>query len=183
MATMPTRMDEFTTPQWERVRARSGDSGQAAEAVLGLLRSLGRMVDGFPVDQLTHACQTATRAERAGAGPDMVVAALCHDVGKAISRSNHGAISAEILRPYVGDDVYHVVRTHQDFQLRHYGRHLGGDETARERHRGRPWFPAAERFADEWDQCSFDPDYDTCTLDHFEPLVRRVLALPRHPPG
>ena len=34
---------------------------------------------------------------------------------------------------------------------------------------------AAERFADEWDQKAFDPDYDTLPLEHFEPLVRKVF--------
>jgi predicted HD phosphohydrolase len=37
----------------------------------------------------------------------------------------------------------------------------------------------AEQFADEWDQISFDPDYPTKPLSHFEPLVRQVFATPR----
>lgn len=174
-----TRMDGLTAADWARIQAESERSApRVAEAVLGLLRSLEGLVDGFPVDQLTHACQTATRAERAGARPDVVVGALCHDVGKAISWRNHGSISAEILGPYVGDDVYQVVRWHQDFQVRHYARHLGGDPDARERHRHQPWFALAERFVDEWDAPSFDPGFDTAPLAHFEPLLRRVLTRP-----
>jgi hypothetical protein len=34
----------------------------------------------------------------------------------------------------------------------------------------------AERFADEWDQKAFDPDYDTLPLEHFEDRVRQVFA-------
>jgi predicted HD phosphohydrolase len=47
-----------------------------------------------------------------------VFAALCHDVGKAISVPNHPAIAAEILKPYVRPEVYEMIRVHQDFQGR-----------------------------------------------------------------
>ncbi|MCA1657308.1 MAG: HD domain-containing protein [Actinobacteria bacterium] len=172
-------MDQFTDDDWRRIDAEEPGAQFTADSVLALLRSLGSVVEGFPVDQLTHACQTATRAERAGADAELVVAALSHDIGKAISDVNHGAISAEILRPYVSDETYEVVRSHQDFQLRHYAHYFGGDPAARERHRGAPWFALAERFTDEWDQISFDPAYDTFPLAHFEPLVRQVFAHPR----
>lgn len=173
----PTRMGDFTAAQWRHIVAEGeSNRGWVAEAVLGLLRSLSAFVEGFPVDQLTHACQTATRASRAGADREVVVAALCHDVGKAISPRNHGPISAEILKPYVSVDVYRLVRWHQDFQVRHYAHHLGGDPDARERHRGQPWFELAERFVDEWDALAFDPDYDTYPLEYFEPMVREVFT-------
>lgn len=176
------RMDAFTADQWEAIQASHVDSqARVADRILDLLRSLEGVVDGFPVDQLTHACQTATRAERGGAEPDLVVAALCHDLGKAISPDNHGAVSAEILKPYVGRDVYEVVRTHEHFQVRHYGPALGRDGSIRERYRDEPWFSVAETFADDWDQRSFDPSYDTCPLEHFEPLVREVFSGPCQP--
>ncbi len=172
-----TAMASFIGAQWRGIDAAlAADRPRTAASVLGLLRSLAGLAGGFPVDQLTNACQTAARAERGGAPVEVVVAALCHDVGKAVSWPNHGAISAEILRPYVADDVYQVVRWHQDFQARHYADHLGGDPDARERHRGAPWFALAETFADEWDQPSFDPSYDTPGLAHFEPLVREVFG-------
>ncbi len=50
---------------------------------------------------------------------------------------------------------------------------------AREQHRfalTEGEFALAERFADEWDQVAFDPDYDSESLEHFEPLVREVFA-------
>lgn len=179
MATGATRMDQFTEADWRQIAAEEPDRQFTADAVLELLRSLAPIFEGFAVDQLTHACQTATRAERAGADVEMVVAALCHDIGKAISDANHCAISAEVLRPYVSNDTYEVVRWHQDFQLRHYAHIFGGDPERRERHRDAPWFALAEQFTDEWDQTSFDPGYDTLPLEHFEPVVRRVFAQPR----
>jgi predicted HD phosphohydrolase len=79
----------------------------------------------------------------------------------------------------VRDEVVDVIRTHQDFQGRHYYHHFGGDPDAREQYRGEDWFALGERFADEWDQASFDPDYPTESLEHFEPLVRTVFSRPR----
>ena len=174
-----TRMDESTQEQWAHIGAETIKRQQhGGEQVLALLRSLAAITDGFATDQLTHCLQTATRAERAGADPEVVVASLCHDIGKAISVPNHPAIAAEILKPYVRDEVYSMILAHQDFQGRHYYQHFGGDPDAREQYRGQPWFDLAARFADEWDQVSFDPDYDTEPLEHFEPLVNEVFAKP-----
>ena len=52
--------------------------------------------------------QTATRAERAGADDEMIVASLCHDIGKVVSVANHPGIAAEILKPYVRSEVVEV---------------------------------------------------------------------------
>jgi predicted HD phosphohydrolase len=141
-----------------------------------MLRGLGDVVVGFATDQLTHCLQTATRAERDGADTEVVVAALVHDIGKFVSVPNHPAIAAEILKPYVRDEVYWMIKAHQDFQGRHYYHHFGGDPNARDAYQGEPWFGLAERFADDWDQTAFDPSYDTLPLEHFEPLVRKVFA-------
>ncbi|HLI75133.1 MAG TPA: HD domain-containing protein [Acidimicrobiales bacterium] len=174
------RMDESTAEQWAEIGSRTFErQDRVANRVLAMLEALGDITDGFAVDQLTHSLQTATRAEEAGAEDDMVVAALCHDIGKYVSVPNHPRIAAEILRPYVREEVFDVIRTHQDFQGRHYYHHFGGDPDAREQYRGEPWFALGERFADEWDQTSFDPDYPTKPLSHFEPIVREVFARPK----
>jgi predicted HD phosphohydrolase len=172
-------MDQSTAEQWAVIGKETMDrQGRVAEGVLAMLQSLADITDGFAVDQLTHCLQTATLAERAGADDQMVVASLCHDVGKAVSVANHPKIAAEILKSYVRDDVYQVIRVHQDFQGRHYYHHFGGDPDAREQYRGEPWFALAEQFADEWDQVAFDPDYDTLPLEHFEARVRTVFGSP-----
>lgn len=180
MATTFTRMDESTAEQWAVIGAETvQNQPRVADRVLGMLRSLEEIIDGFAVDQLVHSLQTATRAERAGADEEVVVASLCHDIGKSVSVPNHPRIAAEILRPYVRDEVYEMILVHQDFQGRHYYAHFGGDPDAREKHRAAldaDTFALAARFADEWDQVAFDPDYATESLEHFEPLVRKVFA-------
>ena len=54
----------------------------------------------------SNALETATFAEKAVADTEMIVASLCHDVGKLISVWNHPAIAAEILKPYVREEIY-----------------------------------------------------------------------------
>ena len=175
-----TRMDESTADQWGQIFTESAKSQmQQGETILSMLQSLSTKVDGFAVDQLTHCLQTATLAERAGADKEVVVASLCHDIGKVASVPNHGAIAAEILKPYVREDVYFMIRHHQDFQGRHYYHHMGGDPDAREKYQGQPWFDLAAQFADEWDQIAFDPDYDSLPLEHFEPLVMELFSTPK----
>ena len=180
MASTFTRMDESTAEEWAHIGAESyKNQGRVADRVLMLLESLGDIVDGFATDQLTHCLQTATRAERDGADDEVVVASLCHDIGKAVSVPGHPEIAAAILRPYVRPEVHSMIRVHQDFQGAHYYHHFGGDPNAREQHRDEltaEEFELAARFADDWDQTSFDPDYDTLPLQHFEDKVRSVFA-------
>jgi len=176
-----TRMDESTAEEWMQIGIESAKAQQEqGETVLQLLRMLSNIVSGFAVDQLTHCLQTATLAERAGADKEVVVASLCHDIGKVVSVPNHGAIAAEILKPYVREDVYFMIKNHQDFQGKHYYHHFGGDPNARDQYEGQPWFDLAAQFADDWDQIAFDPAYDTLPLEHFEPKVRAVFGTPKH---
>ena len=179
MTTTFTRMDHSTAEQWAVIGKETYENqGRVAERALGMLRSLSEITDGFAVDQLTHSLQAATMAERGGADDEMVFASLLHDIGKAVSVPNHPEISAAIVKPYVSTDVYHMIRAHQDFQGRHYYQHFGGDPDARSQYEGEPWFDLAARFADDWDQVAFDPEYDTLPLEHFEPLVRARCATP-----
>ena len=186
-ATTFTRMDESTAEQWAVIGKETfKNQGRVAEQVLSMLRGLEDITDGFATNQLVHCLQTATRAERDGADEEVVVASLCHDIGKIVSVPNHPAIAAEILKPYVRAEVYDMIRVHQDFQGRHYYEHFGGDPNARDKHRealDADTFALAERFADEWDQTSFDPDYDTLPLEHFESLLRAVFSRSKSPIG
>ena len=152
------------------------DLTHVADRILALLRSMESLTQGFVIDQLQHCLQTATRAERGGADLDMVVASLCHDIGKTISNANHPAIAAEMIRPFVSPEAYWVVKVHQDFQGLHYYDRMGLDPMMRRKHEGHPAYALAAKFADEWDQTAFDPDYDTLPLEHFEPMVREVFS-------
>jgi predicted HD phosphohydrolase len=172
-------MDVSTQEDWAVIGGETiKHQSLVADRVLALLASLSTVVDGFAVDQLTHCLQTATRAERDGADDELVVASLCHDIGKVVGVPNHPKVAAEILRPYVRPEVSAAIAAHQDFQGRHYYHHFGMDPNMRDRYRDEPWYELAERFADHWDQNSFDPDYPTESLEHFEPKVRAVFDNP-----
>lgn len=174
------RMDESTREQWMHIAEETvANQPRVAEQILSMLRGLSSVTDGFAVDQLEHAVQTATRAEDAGMDEEVIVASLCHDIGKIISVANHPKIAAEILRPYVREEVYWMIYAHQDFQGKHYYAHLGMDPNLRRNHVGKPYFELAQQFADDWDQTSFDPAFTSRPLEHFEPMVRRVFSKPR----
>ncbi len=174
-----TRMDESTAEQWAVIGAETmKNQPRVAEEVLAMLRRLEGITDGFNANQLVHSLQTATMAERAGADTDLIVASLCHDIGKLISVFNHPAIAAAILKPYVRPEVYDAIRVHQDFQGKHYYQHFGGDVNARDQYEGEPFYELAATFADDWDQQAFDPDGEYFPLEHFEPMVREVFAKP-----
>jgi predicted HD phosphohydrolase len=177
--TAETSMAQFGDAYMSRVEAAlAEDLALVPDRILATLRSLERLTQGFLVSQLEHSLQTATRAERAGADLDVVVGSLCHDMGKALTNANHPAIAAEMIRPWVAPEVYWMVQVHQDFQGLHYYGRMGLDPMMRRRYAGHPAYELAERFADEWDQTSFDPAYPTLPLEHFEPMVREVFGRP-----
>jgi len=180
MSTSFAAMDKSTREQWMVIAEETiNNQPRVAQQILAMIRGLSAITDGFSVDQMQHSLQTATRAEAAGADEEVIVASLLHDVGKLISVPNHPRIAAEILKPYVREDVYWMIATHQDFQGRHYYEHLGMNPNLRENHVGQPWFELAERFADEWDQKSFDPEFESLPLQHFAPMVERVFSRAR----
>jgi predicted HD phosphohydrolase len=178
---MFTDMREGTAADWGHIAAEHGkhQQGAAARQIMESLARLDAIEVGFGATQLQHSLMAGTLARRAGAPDEEVVAALCHDLGKLFSIPNHGPIAAEMLKPYVREDVYHAVYWHQEFQGRYYFAHLGKDPEGRERFRGETWFAFAERLVDEWDAPAFDPDYPADPLESFEPEVSRVFSNPR----
>ena len=85
-------------------------------------------------------------------------------------------LAALLLRPYVTGRTCWIVRHHGLFQYYYYAHHVGGDRNARDKYRDHPWYQDAVDFCHNWDQCAFDPDYESLPLEFFEPMVRRVFA-------
>jgi predicted HD phosphohydrolase len=145
-----------------------------------LLRELHQQgeesLPGYRVTRLEHALQSATRARRDGADIDWIVAALLHDVGDGLAPQNHDRFAAEALRPFLREQVVWTVAHHGAFQMYYYAHHYGWNREEREKYRGSPWFDDCAAFCERWDQCSFDPDYGSDSLESFAPLVREVFA-------
>lgn len=170
---------------WKLSRAKASTRGvektpKMPALVLKWLRRLRSNVYGRPVDQLSHSLQTATLAVCAGADEDLVVTALCHDIGKGVSWSGHGKRSADILKPYVSPRAYRIVATHHDFLAIYNVNRSGLDPYAfRDRHSKKRWYCAAITFADDWDSIAYDPAAKPIALRYFVPLIRRVFAVTR----
>ena len=144
--------------------------------ILGQLKMMAGPKLGYKIDRYQHSLQSATRALRDGAEEEMVVAALLHDIGDVVAPENHSDYAAAVLRPYVSEKTYWIVKHHGIFQGYYFWHHLGGDRNARDRYRDHPWFDDCAKFCADYDQNCFDPDYDTEPLETFEPMVRRVFA-------
>ncbi len=178
---MFTDMHDGTAEDWAQIAQahRQHQQSTAAKQIMESLKRLEAIEVGFAANQLTHSLMAGTLARRAGASDQEVVAALCHDLGKLFSIPNHGPIAAEMLKPYVSEDIYHAIYWHQSFQGRYYFEHLGLDPEARERFQGESWYGFAAKLVDDWDAPAFDPDFDVDPLESFEPEVTRVFSNPR----
>ena len=154
-----------------------------ADRVLAELHRQGEAtIEGYRITRLEHGLQSATRAHREGADVDWVVGALLHDIGDGLSPQNHDRMSAEVIRPFVREEVAWVVEHHGIFQMVYYAHHYGWDRNARERFKDHPCYQACADFCERWDQSSFDPGYDFESLAFFEPMVREVFARKAYDP-
>jgi predicted HD phosphohydrolase len=153
-----------------------GLADRVLAALLGLETSLG----GYKVTRLEHSLQSATRAYRDGRSEEYVVATLLHDIGDELAPYNHGEMASAVLRPFVSEECWWIIRHHGVFQLYYYAHHHGGDRNVRDRYRESPYFEACAEFCELYDQTSFDPDYESLPVGFFEPMVQRVFAEPRY---
>jgi predicted HD phosphohydrolase len=96
-----------------------------------VLEGRGRHDGDEDVDDLAHALQTAALARAAGAAPDLVGAALLHDVGHhpiltaRYPLRSHERVGAELLRPVLGERAAWAVREHVNAK-----RHLAATDPA-----------------------------------------------------
>ena len=146
-----------------------------ADRVLAWLRSMDEPT-GYQVTRFEHSLQSATRAHRAGEDEEFVVACLLHDVGDILSPANHSEVAAAMLRPYVSDRTYWIIKHHGLFQLYYYGHHFGQDRNERDRFKDHEWYQDTVDFCENYDQNCFDPAYDHEPLEFFEPMVHRFFA-------
>lgn len=170
-----TRMKDGTAEDYELLgRLESEEMKSFPDRVLGWLRTMEDSA-GYQISRLEHSLQAATRAVRAGEDEETVVCVLLHDIGDYLAPANHSEVAAAVLRPYVGEKNYWIVKHHGLFQGFYYFHHVGLDPHARDRWKDHPYYQATVDFCENYDQSSFDPDYDSLPLEHFEPMVRRIL--------
>lgn len=172
-----TRMDQGTAEDWRLLDQETEVLSPAiVENVLGLLKNLETVKGAYQIDRFQHSLQTATRAHRDGADEEMIVVALLHDIGDTLALENHSEFAASVLRPYVSETNYWLVKHHGLFQGYYYFHFYGRDRNERDRFRDHPAYQITVDFCEYWDQRSFDPSYDSLPLSFFEPMVRRIFS-------
>lgn len=176
-------MSEGTRADYEFLRRCASDHNQGLpDRIIRALERLEGSFSGYQVTRLEHSLQSASRAFRNNEDPEVVMAALLHDIGDDLAPHSHDELAAAVLRPFVSERVLWIVKHHSIFQKYYYAHHLGGNRNARDRLRDSPYYEDAVRFCELYDQGSFDPSYDTLPLSHFEPMIRELFSRkPRRP--
>ncbi len=157
-------------------------AGVAKRVLRELAQQGEESMDGYLITRLEHALQGATRAYREGADDDWIVATLVHDIGDGLAPQNHDRFAAEMVRPFVREEVTWVVEHHGAFQMVYYAQHYGWNQHERDKYRDSPYFQTCVDFCARWDQSSFDPAYDSEPLEFFAPMVERVFARKAYDP-
>ena len=147
-----------------------------ADRILKFMNGLTQTLEGYKITRLEHSLQTATRAYNDNAEEEMVVAALLHDIGDELAPLNHSEYAAAILKPYVSEKTHWIIQKHGEFQMYYYAHHLGKNKNQRDKYKDHKYFKDAVNFCEKWDQASFDPDYESKTLEFFTPMLKKIFA-------
>ena len=179
-----TAMKDGTKEDYQFLQSLEEDHiNHTAERVLRELGlQTGESLPGYKITRLEHATQAATRAHREGAGIDWVVATVLHDIGDGLAPQNHDQFAAEILKPYLSEEVVWTVAHHGAFQMFYYAHHYGWNQHEREKYKDSIYYQSCVDFCERWDQSSFDPNYKSEPLDFFVPMVRQVFARKAYDP-
>lgn len=172
----------------------------------------GSQYGGEAVSQLEHGIQAAAWAEREGATPELITAALLHDVGHLLHSlpddapdngvdDLHEVLGAEWLDKRFPATVLEPVRMHVDAKRYlcaaepNYRAGLsepselslqlqGGpmNKAECEAFRANPHFEAAVRLR-RWDDLAKDPEMETPSLEHFMQYVEQASSRQASPPA
>lgn len=142
-----------------------------------------------------HLLQSARHAKKAGCDEKIVLACLLHDIGViGFIRSDHGYWGAQLVEPYVDEEVSWAIRAHQvlrffpdpeaGYEYPQLYRTLFGDDYEPEpyikrdyeRIRKHKWYMTA-RLITVNDIYSFDPDVRV-ELDDFVDVIERNFRQP-----
>ena len=148
---------------------------KTADRILKFMSSLTETLEGYQVSRLEHSLQSATRAYKNNESEEMIVATLLHDIGDELAPMNHSEYAAAILKPYVSEKTHWIIEKHGEFQAYYYAHHLGGDRNKRDKYKGHKHYQACIEFCEKYDQISFDPSYESFSLDFFKPMVNNIF--------
>ncbi len=149
----------------------------------------------FDIPALAHLLQSANLAQKNGLSDKMVLACLLHDIAVAgFIRTDHGYWGAQLIEPYVDEEVSWAIRAHQALRFfadesvgyaypENYRKMFGDDYqpepyvvAAYEEARKHKWYMSA-RIICVNDLYSFDPDVHV-ELEQFEDVIGREFRQP-----
>ena len=179
---------------------------EALALIGGLYETRGQSKYDEAVTQVEHALQSAAHAERDGAAPALIAAALLHDIGHLASAEpdgkgrpvaadrRHEVVGCRALATWFGPAVTEPIRLHVDakrYLCTNRDTYAGTLSAASQRslivqggtmsaveHAA---FEAEEFSADavrlrEWDDRAKVVDCETPTFLHYEPLLRSLVG-------
>jgi len=176
-----SRMQDGTTEDYKLLRRYEEEAErELPERLLAAVDALEDSLGGLKVTRREHSLQSATRALQDGRSEEYVVAALLHDIGDVLAPHTHGEMVGAVLKPFISEEICWIVQHHGIFQMYHYAHLAGGDRNARDRYAGHRYFDACAEFCEKYDENCFDPEFESLPLEHFAPMVRRVMSEPRY---
>ena len=174
-----TNMEEGTQEEYEFLdKLEDSFKEDLPNKLIKAVSDLEHSLSGYQISRLDHVLQSATRAYESKESEQMIAAALLHDIGDDLAPYSHSEMAASIIRPFVNDEIYWVIKHHGIFQMYYYAHHSGGDRNARDQFKDHAYYETAVSFCHEYDQNCFDPEYPSKPLSFFEPIIQRVFAKP-----
>ncbi len=161
------------------VKGYSENAAELTNHLISHLELLKGEKGGFTIDRYDHSLQAATKAYRDGKDEEYVVCALLHDVGDHLAPYDHGELAAAMLRPFVSDANYWMVKHHTTFQGYYFWDKIGQDKNARDKYKNEPYYQHTIEFCDKYDSAAFDPDYQSEPIEFFKPMIQKLVANPK----
>ncbi|MEO7254730.1 MAG: HD domain-containing protein [Casimicrobium sp.] len=175
------RMEESTKEDWGLIVPEAMKMARSLpDRVIAHLQLLDGDFGGFPIDRYSHSLQTATLALKDGRDEEYVVCALLHDIGDTLGSFNHPDIAAAILKPFVSEANLWMVQNHGIFQGYNFFHHIGLNRDMRDMFNGHPHYERTQEFIALYDNPAFDPKGEIFPISTFEPMLRRLMAMPKN---
>ncbi|NNE97019.1 MAG: HD domain-containing protein [Acidimicrobiales bacterium] len=172
-----TAMADGTEEQWQHITTAINHYNEGfVGRIVDTLWELDEDAGGFAVTRLEHSLQSATRAYRDDKDTEYVVCALLHDIGDMLAPYNHDQYAAAVLRPFVSDANHWMIEHHGVFQGYYFFDYLGLDKNMRDQYLGHEHYDRCAEFCHNYDQNSFDPSYDSMSVEDFIPALQEVLG-------
>ena len=175
------RMEESTKEDWGLIVPEAMKMARTLpDRVITHLQLLDGDYGGFPIDRYSHSLQTATLALKDGRDEEYVVCALLHDIGDTLGSFNHPDIAAAILKPFVSEANLWMVQNHGIFQGYNFFHHIGLNRDMRDMFNGHEHYERTHEFIELYDNPAFDPKGEVFPISTFEPMLRRLMAMPKN---